>query len=433
MDIRIQLDDVTTVKKRLRVEVPAEVAANELNQVAGEYRKHARLPGFRPGKAPLQLIKRHFKKSIRSDVLQKLVPESYGQALEEKGFQPLGEPSVQNLSFKEGASVTYEANFEIQPPIELPDYKGLEARAAAGEVSDEDVDQELEKLRESHSRLVSIEGQPVQEGHYAVIELVGEYTGDEEGDAVHEPIQEESLVVKVGDQHTHEAFNSALLGMQVAEEKQFDVAYADDYPEQNLAGHKVHFNITVTDIKRKELPELSDDLARDAGEFDSLAEMKCEIKERLSEEREKNRDDELKRSLLEGLAGTVSFELPDVLVEDQTDSMIRGIAGQMASEGVDPASSNVDWMKVRTDFRDQAEKRVRENMILGEVGRRENIEISDQELTDELKRMADSMGQPEEKVRQYFQQADRTQGLRSQLIRQKALDLLLTDAKVLEE
>ena len=153
----------------------------------------------------------------------------------------------------------------------------------------------------------------------------------------------------------------------------------------------------------------------------------------MSEEREKNRDDELKRSLLEGLAGTVSFELPDVLVEDQTDSMIRGIAGQMASEGVDPASSNVDWMKVRTDFRDQAEKRVRENMILGEVGRRENIEISDQELTDELKRMADSMGQPEEKVRQYFQQADRTQGLRSQLIRQKALDLLLTDAKVLEE
>ena len=124
MDIRIQLDDVTTVKKRLRVEVPAEVAANELNQVAGEYRKHARLPGFRPGKAPLQLIKRHFKKSIRSDVLQKLVPESYGQALEEKGFQPLGEPSVQNLSFKEGASVTYEANFEIQPRLNSLTTKG---------------------------------------------------------------------------------------------------------------------------------------------------------------------------------------------------------------------------------------------------------------------------------------------------------------------
>ncbi|MFQ5928310.1 MAG: trigger factor [Acidobacteriota bacterium] len=429
MDIRVQLEDVSTVKKRLKVEVPADIALQEFNQVAGEYKKRARLPGFRPGKAPVQLVKRHFRRSIRSDVLQKLVPQSYDQAIREKGFQPLGEPSLENLTFEEGEPLVYEANFEIHPRIELPEYKGIAVTADLEPVTPEDVDEELEMLREKHSRLVSIEDQPIQEGAYAVIELHGEYVDAEDHSHPHQPIQEENVVVKVGDEHTHEAFNKALLGMNVAEEKKFEIEYASDYPEKKFAGHKVLFSVKVTDIKHKELPELDDDFAKDLGDYETLQELRERLKGQLTAQRERNRENDLKNRLLEQLIDGTSFEVPDVLVEDQTDSMIRNLAYQMASEGVDPAKANVNWVKVRADFRPEAEKRVRANMVLSEIGHRENVEVTSEELENELERMADSMDQPKEKVRQYFQQKNRMEGLKGQLVREKGLKMLLESAK----
>ncbi|MDA2929570.1 trigger factor [Acidobacteria bacterium AH-259-O06] len=432
MDIRVQLEDVSTVKKRLKVEVPADIALQEFNQVAGEYKKRARLPGFRPGKAPVQLVKRHFRRSIRSDVLQKLVPQSYDQAIREKGFQPLGKPSLENLTFEEGEPLVYEANFEIHPRIELPEYKGIAVTADLKPVTPEDVDEELEMLREKHSRLVPIEDQPIQKGDYAVIKLHGEYVDAEDHSHPHQPIQEENVVVKVGDEHTHEAFNKALLGMNVAEKRNFEIEYASDYPEKKFAGHKVLFSVEVTDIKHKELPELNDDFAKDLGDYETLQVLRERIKEQLTAQRERNRENDLKSRLLEQLIDRTSFEVPDVLVEDQTDSMIGDLAYQMASEGVDPTKANVNWVKVRADFRPEAEKRVRANMVLSEIGRRENVEVTSEELENELERMADSMDQPKEKVRQYFQQRNRMEGLKGQRVREKALKMLLESAKVVE-
>lgn len=432
MDIRVQLEDVSTVKKRLKVEVPADIALQEFNQVAGEYKKRARLPGFRPGKAPVQLVKRHFRRSIRSDVLQKLVPQSYDQAIREKGFQPLGKPSLENLTFEEGEPLVYEANFEIHPRIELPEYKGIAVTADLKPVTPEDVDEELEMLREKHSWLVSIEDQPIQKGDYAVIKLHGEYVDAEDHSHPHQPIQEENVVVKVGDEHTHEAFNKALLGMNVAEKRNFEIDYASDYPEKKFAGHKVLFSVEVTDIKHKELPELNDDFAKDLGDYETLQVLRERIKEQLTAQRERNRENDLKSRLLEQLIDRTSFEVPDVLVEDQTDSMIGDLAYQMASEGVDPTKANVNWVKVRADFRPEAEKRVRANMVLSEIGRRENVEVTSEELENELERMADSMDQPKEKVRQYFQQRNQMEGLKGQLVREKGLKMLLESAKVVE-
>lgn len=433
MEIRIEFEDVSTVKKRMKVEVPAEIAQQEFDQVAGEYKKHARLPGFRPGKAPVQLVKRHFAKKIRTDVLQKLIPESYDHAIREKGMQPLGEPALENLTFEEGEELVYEANFEIHPEIELVDYKGLKVETTLEPVTEGDVDSRLEEIREQNARLVSVEDRSVEEGDYVGIDLQGQYLEEESSSSSSlEPFHEENVVVQVGDESTHESFNMALLGMNLAEEKQFEVDYTEDYPEEKLAGHRILFTAQVEEIKKKELPELNNELVKDLGECESLEELRVKIHEQLGEERERNRESDLKNKLLDQLIEKTSFEVPEILVEDQMDRMIQDLARQMASGGVDPGRANVDWVKMRAGLRSDAEKRVRANMILSKLGLMEKIEVSAQELEAELQSFSESMGQAKEKVKQYFEQHNRMEGLKTQLVRQKALEGLLESAKVVE-
>jgi trigger factor len=430
MEISVELEDVSSVKKRLKVEVPAGIARKEYDQVAKAYKLQARLPGFRPGKAPVELIKRHFKKSIRSDVLQKLIPNSYDQAIREQGVQPIGEPSLDNLTFEEGDPLVYEANFEIHPEIDLPEYKGLKVKVELKPVTQEDVEEELERLRQEHSRLVSVENRFIKKGDHVVIELRGEYLDEEEGASTHEPFNETNVVVNVGDEQTHEAFTQALLGSKVGEEKKFEVEYDSDYAEKELAGHKVLFTVHIEELKEKEIPELNDEFARDLGAYKTMKELREDIEKRLTVEREKNREKDFENKLLEKLVEKTSFELPEVLVKDRSDAMLTDLAYGMVSQGVDPSKANVDWAKIRTEVQPQAEQQVRGSMILSEIGRREDIQISTEELEQELEQMADSMNQPKEKVRQYFHQENRMEGVRSRLFRGKVLKMLLGSAKV---
>lgn len=430
MEIHVELEDVSSVKKRLKVEVPAGIARKEFDQVAKAYKRQARLPGFRPGKAPVELIKRHFKKSIRSDVLQKLIPNSYDQAIREKGVQPIGEPSLDNLTFEEGDPLVYEANFEIHPQIELPDYKGLKVKAELKPVTEKDIEEELERLRQEHSRLVSVDDRSIKKGDYAVIELEGEYLDGEEGAPPQEPFSEKNVVVNVGDEQTHEAFTQALLGAKVGEEKKFEVEYEADYPEKKLAGHKLLFTVQIGELKERELPELNDEFAKDLGDYKTIQELREGVEKRLKVERERNREKDFENKLLEALVEKTSFEVPEVLVKERSDAMLTDLAYGMVSQGVDPSKANVDWSKIRADFEPQAEQQVRGGLILSEIGRREDIQVSDEELEEEVVQMAESMNQPKEKVRQYFQQENRMEGVKSRLLRAKVLKMLLESAKV---
>ncbi len=429
MDIRAELEEISTVKKKLKVKIPVETVLKEFNQVADEYKKHARLPGFRPGKAPVELVKRRFQKNIRSDVVQKLVPASYDQAVREKGVKPLSGPNLENITFKEGEPLVYEAYFEIQPDITLSDYQDLEVKTEVKVITDEAIQERLKQLQDTQSRLVSVEDRELQDGDYAVIDLQGEYVPEERHKSPqHKPIKDENVVIRVGDEHTHQAFNVALREMNVGEEKKFQVDYPPDYPEKHLAGHQVNFTIQVTDVKKKVLPELTDDFAKDLGEDGTLEQLRVKIREDLEKERDNNRVKELKEKLAEQLIERTSFEVPDVLVEERIDDKIRGLAYNLTAQGVDLSKAYIDWSKVRGEVRQEAEKEVRTNMILLEIARRETIEVSSKELDDEMRRLADSTNQPQEKVRQYFQEESRMEGLREQIVRQKVLDVLVERA-----
>ncbi len=435
MDIQVQLEDLSAVKKKLKVEIPAETALREMNLVANEYRRNARIPGFRPGKAPLELVKRRFQKDIRQDVLQKLVPQSYDQAIKEQDLHPLGRPSLENMDFEEGNPIVYEARLEVGPKVLVPRYKGLEVSAEELSVSEEDIDQEIDKLREKHANLVSVEGRAVCDGDYAAVDLRGEYMDQSGGERRKErpqvaPIQEENVLLKVGDESTLQAFNEALSGMSVGEEKTCQVEYPPKYPTEKLAGRKVLFQLRLNEIKKKHLPEANDEFAKDLGDYETLAQLREKVRADMRELRETNRDNALKNKLIDKLIEEKDFEIPDLMVEERLDERVRDLAYNIAAQGVDPSKANVDWMKLRGQLRPEAEKGVRARIVLGEIANQEHLKVSSEDLECELDRMANSVNQPKEKLRQQLEQGNRMEELRGEVLRREALNLVFENAKV---
>lgn len=431
MEIRVDLEDISTVEKKLKVVVPAEDTSREFERIARDFKKQARLPGFRPGKAPLGLIKRRFSNDIRTEVIQSLLPESYEQAVREKAVKPLGQPELENIECEEGKPLTYEAKIEITPEIKLPDYRGLRVEVPAQVATDKEVEERLEALREENATLQAVEDRPVAEGDFVTIDLKGEYVLAEEGHGhQHDPINEEDVQVHVGDEQTHSAFNENLPGMNIGEEKTFEVEYEKDYPEKRLAGHRVRFRVEVTDIKRQVLPELNDEFARDLGEHDSLESLKEELRAELEARITRQKEELTRQKVVQKLTDLVPFEVPKVLIEERLDKRLRDLAYNMAYQGVDPSRAKINWQKVREEIRPEAEQDVRAGLILGEVARQEGIDVSTEEIEEEIARMVKNTEQPEEKIRQYLLQNGRMEGLKSELLRRKALDLIMEHARI---
>lgn len=434
MEIRVELEDLSSVKKKLRIEIAAEIARKEVERVANHYKKRVRLPGFRPGKAPVELVKRRFQKDIRQDVLQQLVPESYEQAVKEKGLQPLGRPSLENMDFEEGKPLLYEARFEVEPQVQLPEYRGLEVSAEEKPVTDDEIDQEIENLREKQARLVSTREPSVRDGDYAVVDLQGQALDEPGGRPAAKgsraPIVEENLLLKVGDEKTLQAFNETLAGMKVGEEETCEVQYPPKYPKAELAGKRVLFNVRLKEVKKKELPEVNDEFARDVGDYETLVQLRGKLKEELEANRLRNRENDLKNRLIDKLIEARDFEVPDVLIEERIDDKIRDLAYNIAAQGVDPSKANVDWSKVRAQLQPEAEKEVRARIILEKIANQENLEVSKEDLESELDQLANSMNRPKEKVRQHFQQENRMENLRHQILTREALNLVFENAKV---
>ncbi len=429
MNLQTELEDISPVKKKLRVEVPVETVLAEYNRVAANYRRHARIAGFRPGKAPVALVKRRYRKDIRQDVLQKLIPETYDQSIRERKIRPLGQLQLEQVDFNEGEPLVYEAVVETLPEFEIPEYKGLEIRLEKKAPDEESVTRELEQLRGRHAPLISVsDRKEARDGDYAVVDLVGKYVPD--GD---DAIRQENTTIRVGDERTQQDFNQALQGMGVGGEKTFVVDYPQDYPEEKLAGRRVRFNLQLNDIKVKDLPELSDEFAKDLGDFDDLDQLREQIRQGLSSQWQQARDSSIRRQLIERLSEANRFQVPEILVEDRIDNKIRDVAYNLARQGVDPSKANLDWNRIRDDLRQDAEQEARAALVLSEIAEAENLEVEPSELEAELRQTAEALNQPLEKIRQRFHDEESRADLRNRILRRKALELLVEHAAVTEE
>ncbi|HXE75515.1 MAG TPA: trigger factor [Candidatus Xenobia bacterium] len=413
--------------RELEVEIPADVVERETERVTREFARVAHLPGFRPGKAPAQLIRRRFWDDIRGEVLHKLVPSYLQSAFREKNLLPVGDPSIRDLEFEPEKPLRFRARFEVLPEFELGEYKGLEVEPAHIELTDDDLERELEALRERHATFEPVEGRAAEDGDTVTAHLTGVVTDSKDERA---PIVLEDAVIHVGEENTLEAFTTGVRGAQAGEERHFSVTYPADYREASLAGRTVAFTARIKSLKRKKLPELNDDFARQVGKFASLDELKTKLRERMEEARAQREKELTRQRLIEALLARYDFPVPEALVERHLDARLdRRVRGLMA-QGLDPRRLDIDWAKLRESGRDAAVQEARLAILLDRIADAEKMEVSEEELDAELARMAAGGRESPQALRARLTKEDRLDSMKSAIRSEKVVEFLLSHARL---
>jgi trigger factor len=411
-------------RKELDLEIPAEEVSKATEKVAKELARVARVPGFRPGKAPISLIKRRFADDIKGEVLQTLVPEHVEKAVTEQKLTPVSQPQVDKLDFQEGQPLKFRASFEVLPEFSIGDYKHLEIEMPEMKITDESVSNTLAEMQQRAATFAPVEDRPVQNDDFVQVKLLG--TADSGG----EPVQAESVLCHVGAEETMEPFNENLRGANVGDHKNFDVEYPADYPDPKLAGKKFHYAVDVLGIKTKKLPELNDDFAKDVSDATSLGELEKKVRDGLEHERDHRQKDLQREKILAELVRLHEFPVPDSLVEHQMDVRLERVVRSLAQQGVDPRAVNVDWVSLRKRQEERARDDVKAELVIDRIASEEKIDVTDEEFQHELEHMASHSGESAEAIHARLTKQGALDRMKAKLRSDKTVDWLAQNARV---
>ena len=413
-----------TCRKEMDLEIPAEEVSKATEKVAKDFAKIARVPGFRPGKAPISLIKKRFASDIKGEVLQTLVPERVEKAVAEAKLTPVSQPQVDKLEYNEGQPLKFRASFEVLPEFSLANYKNLEIEMPEMNVTDESVAAALAEMQQRAAAFAPVEGRAAQNGDFVQVKLLGTPEGG--GD----PLQAESVLCHVGAEETMEPFNENLRGANVADHKNFDVDYPADYPDAKLAGRKFHYTVDVLGIKTKKLPELNDEFAKDVSDATSLEELKKKVREGLEHERDHRQKDLQREKILAEIVKLHDFPVPESLVEHQMDVRLERVVRSLAQQGVDPRAVNVDWVTLRKRQEERARDDVKAELVIDRIASEEKIDITEEELQHELAHMAGHSGESAEAIRARLTKQGALDRMKAKLRSDKTVDWLAQNARV---
>lgn len=413
-----------TCRKELDLEIPAEEVSKAAEKVAKDFAKVARVPGFRPGKAPISLIKRRFADDIKGEVLQTLVPEKVEKAVAEQKLTPVSQPQVDKLEYNEGQPLKFRATFEVLPEFSLGNYKALEIEMPEMAITDENVANTLKEMQQRAATFAPVEGRAVQNDDFVQVKLLGTPEGG--GD----PLQAESVLCHVGAEETMEPFNENLRGAGVGDHKNFDVEYPADYPDPKLAGKKFHYSVDVLDIKSKKLPEINDEFAKDVSDVTTLDELKTKVREGLEHELDHRQKDLQREKVLAELIKLHDFPVPESLVQHQMDVRLERVVRSLAQQGVDPRAVNVDWVSLRKRQEDRAKDDVKAELVVDRIATEEKIEVTDEELQHELEHMASHSGESAEAIHARLTKQGALDRMKAKLRSDKTVDWLAQNARV---
>lgn len=421
-----------TCRRELELEVPAENVQKVAEKTAREIARVARIPGFRPGKAPIPLVRRRFAADIQSEVLQSLVPEYLEKALDEKKLVPVARPEVDKVEFKEGEPLRFRAVFEVLPEFQLGDYKNLHVQVDEIEIGDAQVDQAIAELRERAAAYVPVTGRAAQDGDSVQIKLTGAPASG--GD----PVQADNVSVHLGAEETIASFTENLRGATPGETRRFETRYPDDYPEPKLAGKTFTYSAEVQEIKEKKLPELNDEFAKDAAtslgpgheSVTSLEELRKRIRENLASAREQRQKSQAQDRILAQIVKLHDFPVPEALVESQMDARLERTVRSLASQGVDPRAMNIDWASLRQRQREQAAEDVKAELLLDRIATAENIDATDEDLEKEIATLSERSGESATVLRARLTKQGALDRMKSRLRSDKTIDWLCRTARI---
>lgn len=417
----IDYRDVSTVRKEVDVEIPADELSKRFDEVAREFARKVKVSGFRPGKAPLGVVRKRFGSDIQGEVIDRLLPVYFTQAVRDKDVKPVGDPHLVHMDeFSDGSPLKFTASFEVMPNVELAEWKGLEMAAPKVDVSDEEIDRIVDNIRNRASSFSPVEGRPAERGDWVVVDIESSGEGTESR-------KSEDYQFELGDEAPLPELVDALVGKSPGDRASFDKTWEDDAPNEDVAGKTVRYDLELKAVTSLNRPEVDDDLAKTAG-FDSLAEMREKITEQIRHRKEHEAQAEQRKQIGDQLLDRHTFEVPSVMVEEELNKSLQDYARYLQSQGVNLEYAEIDWMKVRDEFQVEAEKRVRRMLILGAIADAESIEATDDEVDEEIR--SNVKDNEFAAVRKGLRRDGTYEAIRRSLRRDKALERVMAEAKV---
>ena len=410
-------------RREISVEIPADEVSRETESQIRRYQKSARLPGFRAGHVPASIIRQRFGEGIKSDVAEALIPKYFRREAEKQGLVPISQPRVSDLHIHDGEPLRFKATFEILPEINVEGYKDLRADKPEIAVTDEEVEQAINNIREQRATYTTVEGRALAEGDFAQASMDGE--PKEAGDPNVKPVHMDDVLIQIGGQNTVPEFTRNLTGASAGDERTFDVVYPEDAPDKRLAGKTFVYTVKVNGIKQKSLPELNDDFAKELGEFSSLDQVRKQIRENIEAEKRHSAEHESKDKLVSELVRRNDFEVPESLVDRQIDLRLERGLRALAAQGMKMEDlKKMDLPRLRAGQREQAVQDVKSSLLLERIADLEKIEVSDEELEREVESLAQQSKQTSEAVRARLTQDGGLDRIRMRIRSEKTLDFL---------
>ena len=404
-------------KRELEIEVSAEEVAKEWDKVLLEYASRARLDGFRRGKAPRDMVKRLFYHEIKDAVIENLVPRALRESLRAENISPVGTPVIREVVFMEGQPFRFKAVVEVLPGFELPPYTKIRAPKKEVKVEEEEVARSLEELRQKSAEYIPVEGRGVVDGDYVVVEWKGRDLKTKRF------LPTEKTLVLAGHADNEKALNDSLRGIRPGETRKFVISYPRDHAQKRLAGREIEYDIAVSSIKEKRVPELSDEWAKDLGEYESLAVLSQQVRQELEKAKQAAARREIGEEVVKGLVEKLQLELPESLVDEEAVAILRSWATQLPA-GLPP--SQVEELKEKA--REKARENLKTSLLLQKIAHREKLAVGDEEIEEEIKALARRNNVPLAQLVEKINQEGKREEIRGSLLLRKAIDFLVDNA-----
>jgi trigger factor len=433
--MKTAVKEISATVKQIDVEIEADAVRSLYDNISDRYTKLANVPGFRPGHAPRGVVRTRFKDQIRTEVLRELIPEAVQKAIDEHQLEPLGEPQL-DLETAEGLDplgakpISFHVTVEVLPEISLGNYKGLNLERSTRPVSDEDVDRVIENLRENSASLEPVEDRGAQVGDTVTANFHGVFLNEPDA----EPLNVEDVDVVLGGDGVVPEITDNLLDVKPDDEKTFRVDYPEDFSSKGLAGKLVEYTVKVGAVRLKELPEVDDEWAQSLGEeIESLADLRGQVRTDLEARAGNEAEGKMRADLVRQLVEAHAFELPDRLVEHQTEHRLESVVRDMMGQGIDPRNPQLDWDKARDSLKEQAGYDLRGSLVLERIADEEKIEVTPEEIQDEIDAIAAASRQTPEQVRTILTKQGGERSIAGRLRNRKALDFLVANANVTDK
>ncbi|WP_425060530.1 Trigger factor [Sporomusa carbonis] len=423
--MKVTAERIDNHKTVLNLEVPQTEVAKALEKAYRKLANQVNIPGFRKGKAPRKVVEMRIgKEALLDEAFEIIAPEAYAKALEEQAIEPVGRPEIEVVTLGEDQPLVFKATVVKKPEVILGQYKGLAIEKNVPEITDVDVDQELEKIRSRNSKMVVVEDAELKQGDLAIIDFKGFVDG-----VPFDGGEGKSYPLEIGSGSFIPGFEDQLVGAKSGEEREVSVTFPEDYFVAELAGKAARFTVKIHDIKRKEMPEIDDEFAKEASEFDTLAELKNDIKNKLKQAAEAKAEREFRTAAIKAAVENAEVDVPEVMVENQIDNMIQDLDVNLQQRGMKLEKyleyTKMDAASLRDNYRASALYNVKTDLVLEAIVKAENLTASPEELQQEIESMALNYQTTPEEIAKVIKETGRFQALRDSVLRKKAAQLVI--------